>query len=594
MAKVRHSRPVNRLARDERGAIMVIAVFMAIFLAAVLFYLVGIADAAIQRASIQDGADAIAFAAAVVHAKGMNTIVMVNILMAALLSVLVTIRMLETLLFAGAALLVLGQLYAPAARCAEAGRTMERVFQTVRPPVNTAMQVANKLGHGVAYAMPVLAEARALEAGFVTYKPRVIGGAAVPQAFKLPVEDGDPRQLCEKAGEFAASLIWRPLATVIPKALADFIEDKLQGLVSLLAESVPGWFCGIYDGDPPRITMEQERRLPETEAARRCRTGQADDVGEACERANQEAQDAEPGAGGDCVTGCEPGGPYDAVAAAARRQCRPGSHEELKAFRWQERVIHRRYHKLGAQLQRVPGPDEVYSAGLRTADQPPCGPDGSVGDTWRGSPQPLCDGEADAPLLPDGDGFTRTFVEVSEIFSCVARVEVDVTPKGNTDEQSGKSGKGKPRGQKPSAKPLKLEDDVVQGGKPFQIRSFAIGQAWGARALPEHVMDPAVAGEPGKGYELPREAGRLAMAQAEYHYLGDLDENAMWNAAWTARLRRLQFFDPPERDDDRDEQSGQQEQEHGKPGMAGLLDKCQALPICQTLSDPSLDAWVAH
>ena len=80
------------LREDKRGAILVIAVFMAVFLVGTLWYLVGVGDAAIYREKMTDGADATAFASAVYHARGMNIIAMLNLIMAAALAVLIAFK----------------------------------------------------------------------------------------------------------------------------------------------------------------------------------------------------------------------------------------------------------------------------------------------------------------------------------------------------------------------------------------------------------------------------------------------------------------------------------------------------------------------
>src|SRR3954452_1963028 len=83
------------LVDDRRGAILVAAVFMAVFLVGALWYLVGIGDAAIYREKMQDGSDAVAFASAVYHARGMNIIAVFNLIMAAALAVLIAFKIAE-------------------------------------------------------------------------------------------------------------------------------------------------------------------------------------------------------------------------------------------------------------------------------------------------------------------------------------------------------------------------------------------------------------------------------------------------------------------------------------------------------------------
>ncbi len=80
------------LARDERGAVMVMGVFMACFLCGCLWYLIGIGDAIAQRERMQNAADAVAFSAAAVQARGMNFICALNLVLVAIVAVYITLR----------------------------------------------------------------------------------------------------------------------------------------------------------------------------------------------------------------------------------------------------------------------------------------------------------------------------------------------------------------------------------------------------------------------------------------------------------------------------------------------------------------------
>src|ERR1700690_1919722 len=90
-----------RFAKDDRGAIMLIAVFIAIFAVALLYYLIGISGTVLFREKFQDAADAAVLSSAIMHARAMNAIVLVNIIMAAVLSVLVTVKLIETVAIIG-------------------------------------------------------------------------------------------------------------------------------------------------------------------------------------------------------------------------------------------------------------------------------------------------------------------------------------------------------------------------------------------------------------------------------------------------------------------------------------------------------------
>src|SRR5688500_18521132 len=66
--------------KDERGAILVLGIFMCACMVGALWYLAGIGSAIIYRERMQEGVDAVAFSGAVLHARGMNLIVLLNLL----------------------------------------------------------------------------------------------------------------------------------------------------------------------------------------------------------------------------------------------------------------------------------------------------------------------------------------------------------------------------------------------------------------------------------------------------------------------------------------------------------------------------------
>ena len=133
----------SQLRRDRRGMLMVVAVPMAAVLAVCLWYLAGIGDALLYRERLQDAADATAFESAVLHARGMNGVAMLNILLSLLLATLAALRASEVLALAGVIAATGGD--APATDQALAGRIVE------------TMAMVSRIQEGVSAAMPVLA-----------------------------------------------------------------------------------------------------------------------------------------------------------------------------------------------------------------------------------------------------------------------------------------------------------------------------------------------------------------------------------------------------------------------------------------------------
>jgi len=89
----------------------VMGVLMAVFLVAALYHAIGLGEAILQRQRMQDAADAAAFSAAVVHARGMNTIVLINLVMAALLAVVVALKLVETVCAAAIVLITVASIF---------------------------------------------------------------------------------------------------------------------------------------------------------------------------------------------------------------------------------------------------------------------------------------------------------------------------------------------------------------------------------------------------------------------------------------------------------------------------------------------------
>jgi hypothetical protein len=83
---------------DTRGAALVLGIAMAAFVAFFLWQLMSVADAVIYRERMQEAADSTAFESAVMHARTMNLLSALNIFMAAVLSIMVMMRLIEMIL----------------------------------------------------------------------------------------------------------------------------------------------------------------------------------------------------------------------------------------------------------------------------------------------------------------------------------------------------------------------------------------------------------------------------------------------------------------------------------------------------------------
>lgn len=77
----------NGLMTDTRGAVMMTGLFLSCFLIGALWFVLGIGDSVVFRNRMQEAADHAAFTSAALHAKGMNFIAAVNLIMLALVVV---------------------------------------------------------------------------------------------------------------------------------------------------------------------------------------------------------------------------------------------------------------------------------------------------------------------------------------------------------------------------------------------------------------------------------------------------------------------------------------------------------------------------
>lgn len=235
----------NALLLDRRGAAMVFGIFFAVFLLACVFKLYGVAEVLLYRQHQQDAADASAFAAAVVNARGMNLIALINMTMAAVLAVLVGLRLAQTLCIIGIALCAvlayptMGNSMSYVPTLAKASYKIEnkmiKKVKKVMPKVLSALHMAGK---AVSVVVPLGSNARVLEVAKTQHGQRV--GLALPSRLTLPVEDGQFIDLCRHAGALAAEIAMFPLSPVIRGR----VKDGIASASGAIAAAAPDWFCG--------------------------------------------------------------------------------------------------------------------------------------------------------------------------------------------------------------------------------------------------------------------------------------------------------------------------------------------------------------
>lgn len=592
------------LLRNEQGAILLLGVFLGVFLAAMLYYVVGIAEAIHAREGLQDAADAGAFAAAILHARGMNLVAFVNIVMAALVAVLVACRVVQGLCWVGigvAAALAQPTFGASLAAVPPLQATLakfEAAHRGLREPVLETLRVLHGTQRLISNAVPPLAVIDSvLEVS--RHHPPARFGVALPGGPRLPVTADRFEVTCGRAGEAVASLVLWPLERMGLGPVA----APLKAAAGTLTGSASMFFCGAGGSNPPGYERRERLFLPRTTAALACEAEARSTTGApaSCEEARRELEAAEPGSDGSCrpEEDCSERGAYARLAQEARRQCRPRAGFSPSAFVFQRHTVAIEY-----TFRRGRGwvQTDVSRRNARLLEKAiaPCGPSGELGKEWNvevhrpGRPQevvPLCAEPHDVPPgeARDGQRATVEHEQVTQLLGC------EVLESRRDEPFEGE----RPLGSNQGREPHRVEGGALLGDERFQLRAVSWGRAseiaaaaeegvavaaWGVEAQgdPGVALGAAVLGAGGA-------LGRLSVAQAEFYYDHDGREARsewLWNMKWTARLVRFRTrAEVPARHGDDPMSSEPGTLTHDDVSSFGAVCKAASLPGCRDLDE---------
>ena len=259
-------------AEKTEGAVMVLALFLALFLVGAMYLVLGVGDAVLYRRAMQDGADAGAFAASVIAAKGMNLHALLNVAMAVTAGILLVLRSVEVLLEiviailqAMAASIFLAPKAVPLlAVFTPAEATVERVGDGVEQFVRISHDALNAAHLAVQRGFPLLSEARAVDVmvSSEAYDPPVAGGfvvpvlgASLPEGGRgLPVEAGEVGALCDRAAAAFGNRLSR-VSSSVPRWLLKFLGGAVERALRLGKRRT----CDEAVVEPPRFVLETRR-----------------------------------------------------------------------------------------------------------------------------------------------------------------------------------------------------------------------------------------------------------------------------------------------------------------------------------------------
>jgi hypothetical protein len=568
---------------DERGAIMLLAVFFAAFGVAMLYLAIGAGESVLFREHLQDAADSAALSGAVAHARMMNLLVLINLVMAALLAILVAIKTVETLAIIGIAIAAalafptFGASLVAIPPLNALRSSMASAYDAAKSPVFDALDMLKDAGDTISSAAPTIAmeivgaDVRAHEDEGV-----VSAGTAATTALGkddgedssggLPVTDDDYSHLCGMAGKFAAEVAMWPLNKLgIPHAITGALSDAMGELTKTLSD----WFCDDPGNNVPELPQRDVAigypKREEAEEACKSSMPPVDPaevknyaigaehpaaITEPCQDLKAFYDAARPDELGNCDrtvvykgATCGPGSPFEQVIAQARIECDPTGSPSPSNFVYQQQEMVVVYNWDGARWVRGT-PEAVSSArvpslsdGNVTSKPPaPCGPS-EVGPTVAegyntkvhpdddpNATLPVCSTEM-APAEPivqytrDGVG---NLVQVPVPPETVRFTQVTNIFSCEKHEvvKTQPGNATSPGSEDTKGKaPKCIKKDAQLGNEEFQVRGLVLGNQQQRGSARLVRLGLWGGAAPGNPLEHLRELGGFAVAQAEYFYV---------------------------------------------------------------------------
>lgn len=278
--------PASGVYQDERGAILVMGIFMCACMVSILWYLAGIGDAIVFRERMQEAADATAYSAAVLHARGMNLLVMINLIMACVLAVRVALKVAFVVLSA----LALAFSWVPGAGAAlgVAAEAVNTAVQASDPIITGALEGLTAVEEIIPHVVPPAAIVGSYQVGerYAPVVDKAAAGNPVTTVEGLPVTEGSKGVLCFQAAKAVMDIIW----SVFPggNSLKDsFVGSKISSGFARIIAAGGDYFCGLNgSSSPPDFSS-----FINDSANEGC-DGQKDKLDEDLEKAQREYQGA--------------------------------------------------------------------------------------------------------------------------------------------------------------------------------------------------------------------------------------------------------------------------------------------------------------
>ena len=237
----------RRLHKEEGGNVIVLYIAAALLLVGMLWAIIGTGARVVQKETLQSAADAAAFSAAVIKAKGMNIIAFCNLLMALLLAIIIILRLIKYALLAAA-----GIAFATIVGAGIGAELMtiygeySNVETQIENGITKAMEGIGKFERGVKTAIPLLAETESVlvsqneaytKGNFGSGRPITV---TLPLADELPTKDGTWDELCTQA----ELMIDRILDSVVAKVVGPQFASWLTKGLGIVLHPFESLVCG--------------------------------------------------------------------------------------------------------------------------------------------------------------------------------------------------------------------------------------------------------------------------------------------------------------------------------------------------------------
>lgn len=258
------TRPLSDLRDDNRGAIMLIGLFMACFLIGSLWFIVGVGDAIVYRDRMQEATDHGAFAASAMNAKGMNFISLCNLVLLVAVTIHIVLGIIHDIALA---LCIIS--FGTTCGFWEGVRELWINYFDILKPAARAIHNATKIG---SYGFPVMGLAEGLAVGksykggksnkplVIALSPSLLSGMSFTSSEKgaekkegLTLEPQPMWLVCRRVASLSIDTLFKTALGVSGRGFAGKVMDLAK---KILGDVIENRYCNDLS-NKERFTASQ-------------------------------------------------------------------------------------------------------------------------------------------------------------------------------------------------------------------------------------------------------------------------------------------------------------------------------------------------